>query len=192
MTTTDFSSSVTAGQRAHIVAIRRHGEIEAYQLRVGSGGPGLSRLFSVRKHGGIRKAMAAAHATAEQLGLVLGGRRGGSPEGRRTRLSPTPAAGVRFEWQSFPRSTVLYVVASWRDRGGVARCTRYSVERNGLQGALDKAIAARTSAGAPTPDRKALLQALQAERATNTAPSTSTLADPRAAMRASGAVPVSA
>lgn len=160
------------GQRAHIVTIRRHGEIEAYQLRVGAGGVGQSKLFSVKKHGGLRKAQAAARAAAKALGLKLGGRRGGSVMGRRNRRSPTPAAGVRFEWASFAQSTVLYVVASWRDQNGTYRCTRYSVERNGLQGALDKAIAARTSAGAPLPDRKALLKALQAERAAMQKPST--------------------
>lgn len=152
-------------QPAHIVVIRREGVIGAYQLRIGSGGPGLSRLFSVGKHGGQRKALAAARAAAHAAGLTLGGRRGGSPEGRRTARSPTPAAGVRFEWHAFAQSTVLYVVASWRDKKGQSRCTRYSVERNGLQGALDKAIAARTSAGAPVPDRKALLRALRNERA---------------------------
>jgi hypothetical protein len=113
----------------------------------------------------MRKALAAARAAAKELGVVLSGRRGGSVAGRRTRLSPTPAAGVRFEWHTFAQSTVLYVVASWRDRKGVSRCTRYSVERHGLQGALDKAIAARISAGAPLPDRRALLRALRTERA---------------------------
>ncbi len=151
--------------RGHVVAIRRDGQVEAYQLRVGSGGVGQSRLFSCSKHGGMRKALIAARATAREMGVMLNGQRGGSAAGRRTRLSPTPAAGVRFEWHSFAQSTVLYVVASWRDRKGVSRCTRYSVERHGLQGALDKAIAARISAGAPLPDRRALLRALRTERA---------------------------
>ncbi len=155
----------TSPQRGHIVAIRRNDQIEAYQLRIGTGGAGQTRLFSCGKHGGMRKALAAARAAAKEIGLMLGGPRGGSVSGRRTRLSPTPSAGVRFEWHTFAQSTVLYVVASWRDRKGVSRCTRYSVERHGLQGALDKAIAARISAGAPLPDRRALLRALRAERA---------------------------
>lgn len=162
----DTTPNLAAPQRGHIVAIRRAGEIEAYQLRIGAGGAGQSRLFSSGKHGGQRKALAAARAAAKEIGLVLGGPRGGSSSGRRTRLSPTPAAGVRFEWHTFSQSTVLYVVASWRDRKGVSRSTRYSVERHGLQGALDKAIAARVSAGAPPPDRRALLRALRTERAT--------------------------
>lgn len=155
----------TSPQRGHIVAIRRNDQIEAYQLRIGTGGAGQTRLFSCGKHGGMRKALAAARAAAKEIGLMLGGPRGGSVSGRRTRLSPTPSAGVRFEWHTFAQSTVLYVVASWRDRKGVSRCTRYSVERHGLQGALDKAIAARISGGAPLPDRRALLRALRAERA---------------------------
>lgn len=166
MTADNSGATPTAPQRGHIVAIRRKGQVEAYQLRIGSGGPGQSRFFSCGKHGGMRKAMAAARAAARELGLIIGSPRGGSASGRRTRLSPTPAAGVRFEWHTFAQSTVLYVVASWRDRKGVSRCTRYSVERHGLQGALDKAIAARISAGAPLPDRRALLRALRAERAT--------------------------
>ncbi len=165
MTPDNTPANAVTPQRGHIVAIRREGQVEAYQLRIGTGGVGQSRLFSCSKHGGLRKAMAAAKATAKELGVVIGGPRGGSLTGRRTRLSPTPAAGVRFEWLSYPLSTVLYVVASWRDRHGVSRCTRYSVERHGLQGALDKAIAARISAGAPLPDRRALLRALRNERA---------------------------
>jgi hypothetical protein len=164
MTQDNTTPIAVAPQRGHIVAIRRDGQIEAYQLRIGSGGAGQSRLFSCGKHGGLRKTLAAAKAAAKEMGVVIGGPRGGSHTGRRTRLSPTPAAGVRFEWLAYAQSTVLYVVASWRDRHGVSRCTRYSVERHGLQGALDKAIAARISAGAPLPDRRALLRALRTER----------------------------
>jgi hypothetical protein len=43
-------------QRGHIVAIRRNERIEAYQLRIGTGGVGQTRLFSCGKLGGMRKA----------------------------------------------------------------------------------------------------------------------------------------
>ena len=43
----------------------------------------------------------------------------------------------------------------------LARHTSFSVERNGLEGALDLAIAKRVSCGAPQPDRDALLKALR-------------------------------
>lgn len=159
------TSNTTETRPAHIVAIRRDGALLAYQLRVGSGGAGQSKLFSVGKLGGPRKALNAARQTAEANGMTLGGKRGGSPEGRRNSRSPSPAAGLRFEWQNFAQSTVLYVVATWKNERGVSCSTRYSVDRHGLPGALDKAIEARTSCGAPQPDRKALLKALKAKHA---------------------------
>ena len=149
--------------RAHLVALRRHGRIEAWQLRVGTGGPGLSRSFAARKYGGEDKALAEARRMAEALGLELGRGRGGSPLGRRNKLSPSPSAGIRFEWQSYAISTVLSVVATWPDPHTGRPCsTRYSVERNGLAGALDKALERRRKAGAPPPDRTSLLLALEA------------------------------
>ena len=45
--------------------------------------------------------------------------------------------------------------------------TSYSVQCNGLEGALDRAIASRISCGAPLPDREDLLQRLQQEFATS-------------------------
>lgn len=149
--------------RAHLVALRRHGQIEAWQLRVGTGGPGLSRSFAARKYGGEDKALAEARRMATALGLELGRGRGGSPLGRRNKLSPSPSAGIRFEWQSYAISTVLSVVATWPDPHTGRPCsTRYSVERNGLAGALDKALERRRKAGAPPPDRTSLLLALEA------------------------------
>ena len=51
--------------------------------------------------------------------------------------------------------------AGLRNRRGRPRHTSYSCERNGLEGALDKALKARTSCGAPMPDRQALLRLLK-------------------------------
>jgi hypothetical protein len=146
---------------AHIVTIRRHGEIEGYQLRINGGGPGLSKFFAARKLGGADKALRAARRTAREMGLPKTRPRGGSQPGRLLRTSRTPAAGVRFEWTPFARRTVLYVVATWRDRQGRPCSTRFSVDRHGLEGALDLAIARRTSCGAPKPDHAALLKALR-------------------------------
>jgi hypothetical protein len=56
---------------------------------------------------------------------------------------------------------VLYVVATWRGKKGRASSTRYSVDRHGVEQALDLAIEKRTSCGAPMPDRAALLKALR-------------------------------
>lgn len=146
---------------AHIVTIRREGEVEGYQLRINGGGPGLSKFFAARKLGGAEKALRAARKTAREMGLPKTRKRGGSEPGRLLSTSRTPAAGVRFEWTSFAVSTVLYVVATWRGKNGRPSSTRYSVQRHGLEQALDMAIEARTSCGAPMPDRAALLKALK-------------------------------
>jgi hypothetical protein len=151
--------------RAHIVVIRRQGVIEGHQLRMGDGGAGRSKFFGAKKYGSPEQARRAAEREAMALGLSHAGKRGGSTAGRLLKSSSTRAAGIRFEWT--PRSTgpVLRVVATWVDARGVSRHTSYSVERNGLAGALDRALAARTSGGAPHPDREALLSKLENEYA---------------------------
>jgi len=151
----------TEATSAHIVTIRRQGEIEGYQLRINGGGPGLSKFFAARKLGGADKALRAARKTAKEMGLPKTRRRGGSEPGRLLSTSRTPAAGVRFEWTPFALNTVLYVVATWRGKNGRPSSTRYSVQRHGLEQALDMAIEKRTSCGAPAPDRAALLKALK-------------------------------
>jgi hypothetical protein len=148
-------------QTAHIVTIRREGVIEGYQLRINGGGAGLSKFFAARKLGGADKALRAARRTARDMGLPKTRKRGGSVAGRLLSTSRTPAAGIRFEWTPFSLHTVLYVVATWRNPKGRPASTRYSVDRHGMEGALDLAIGKRTSCGAPMPDRLALLKALR-------------------------------
>ena len=70
-------------------------------------------------------------------------------------------AGIRFTWVAAASGPILRVVATWQDRRGQSRRTSYSVEHNGLDGALDKAIAARISCGAPLPDRALLMHKLR-------------------------------
>lgn len=93
-------------------------------------------------------------------------RPGGSSTGRLMRRSRTRTAGIRFEWVTRTTGPVLRVVATWTDRHGQPHHTSFSVQCNGLEGALDRAIAARCSCGAPMPDREDLLQRLQQEFAT--------------------------
>lgn len=90
-------------------------------------------------------------------------RPGGSSMGRLMWRSRTRTAGIRFEWVSRTTGPVLRVVATWTDGQGHARHTSFSVQCNGLEGALDRAIACRVSCGAPMPDRADLLQRLQRE-----------------------------
>jgi hypothetical protein len=149
--------------RSHIVAIRRDGVIEGHQLRINGGGAGLSKFFAGGKYGSPEKARRAAERAAKEMGLKVGKTVGGSQLGRVVSGSTTRVAGIRFEWTPYPNGAVLSVVASWRDKQGVARNTRYSTHKHGLDGALDMAIAARTSNGAPMPDRAALLKLLRRE-----------------------------
>lgn len=93
-------------------------------------------------------------------------RPGGSTMGRLMRRSRTRTAGIRFEWAMRSCGPVLRVVATWTDRHGQPHHTSYSVQCNGLEGALDRAIASRISCGAPVPDREDLLQRLRQEFAT--------------------------
>jgi len=109
-------------------------------------------------------------------------RPGGSTAGRLMRRSRTRTAGIRFEWAMRSCGPVLRVVATWTDRLGQPHHTSYSVQCNGLEGALDRAIASRISCGAPMPDREDLLQRLRQEFAT--APH---LANAQAAVQAVGA-----
>lgn len=93
-------------------------------------------------------------------------RPGGSAMGRLMQRSRTRTAGIRFEWAMRTCGPVLRVVATWTDQLGQPHHTSYSVQCNGLEGALDRAIASRTSCGAPLPDREDLLQRLRQEFAT--------------------------
>ena len=150
-------------RHSHIVTIRRDGVIEGHQLRIDGGGPGKSRYFSSRKHGSADHALRAARQAAEALGLPparpMGARRGHRLVSRR---NSSGVAGIRFEWVSAASAPILRVVATWQDRQGQPCRASYSVEHNGLAGALDLALVARTSCGAPMPDRAALLDRLEA------------------------------
>lgn len=148
---------------AHIVVIRRGEVIEGHQLRINGGGAGLSKFFSAGRYGSPEKARRAAEREARAMGLPKARSRGGSDQGRVLRTSPTGQAGIRFVWAENILDAVLRVHASWVDKRGRPRQTSYSVDRNGLEGALDKALKARTSCGAPLPDRAALLRQLRRE-----------------------------
>lgn len=97
-------------------------------------------------------------------------RPGGSKMGRLMWRSRTRTAGIRFEWAMRTCGPVLRVVATWTDHQGQPHHTSYSVQCNGLEGALDRAIASRISCGAPMPDREDLLQRLRQEFATQPHP----------------------
>ena len=147
---------------AHIVTIRRGDVIEGHQLRIDGGGAGKSRYFSSGKHGGPEQALQAARQHARDLGLPPTLPPGGNNVvGRLSKLNTSGVAGIRFTWVAAASGPILRVVATWQDRRGKSRHTSYSVEHNGLDGALDKAIIARISCGAPLPDRALLMRRLR-------------------------------
>ena len=148
--------------RAHIVPLRKSGAVVSYQVRAGKGGPGLSRAFAVRKHGGEDDALRAARRFAKQSGWVVGEGRRVRGKGQPNKRSRTSAAGIRFEWVDYSTLSVLYVVATWTDAMGRARAARRSTAVHGLDGALDAAINLRVKSGAPKPDRPLLLSELRA------------------------------
>lgn len=150
----------------HVVAVRKHGMVIGHQLRVAGGGSGRSMYFGCARYGNPEQSRRAAERMAQEMRLPERRHRGGSSIGRLMRTSHTRAAGIRFEWTERSHGPVLRVVATWTDREGHPRHTSFSVQRNGLEGALDKAIEARCSCGAPKPDRQDLLQRLQREFAT--------------------------
>ena len=146
---------------ASIVAIVSDGLVSGYQLRVNGGGAGNTKFFATKKHGGQAKARRGAEQLVRSLGLPRSQKAGGSKQGRLLSTNATGAAGIRFVWSTGALTPTLRVIATWIDKGGKPRHTSYSVERNGLDGALDKAIKARTLAGASAGDRDALLKALR-------------------------------
>ena len=148
---------------SHIVTIRRGEFIDGHQLRINGGGAGQSRYFSSGKHGSPEQALRAAQKHARDLGLPPTLPPGGnSVVGRLSKLNTSGVAGIRFTWVAAASAPILRVEATWQDRRGQSRHTSYSVEHNGLDGALDRAIAARISCGAPQPDRALLMRKLRA------------------------------
>lgn len=126
--------------------------------------------MTIKPMDNLSMASAASAAAAERFFTKYhpdGPRRpGGSTMGRLMQRSRTRTAGIRFEWVLRTIGPVLRVVATWTDQFGQPHHTSFSVQCNGLEGALDRAIASRVSCGAPLPDRADLLQRLQQEFAT--------------------------
>jgi hypothetical protein len=158
---TSMNQASHAFSHAHIFPIRKDGQVIAHQLRVDGGGPGNTRYFSSSKFGGPDKSLRAAQKAIRELSLPATKPRGGSDVGRLLKTSRTRQPGIRFVWTRAVSGPILRVVATWTDKNGVCRHTSYSVETNGLEGALDRAIAARTSNGAPTPDKQSLMRLLR-------------------------------
>ncbi len=141
-----------------IHAVRLDGELRFYQLT----GGGRSKTFSCRRCGSPQRALVLARAQAEAWGVSIGSGITGQPEGRVRVNSPTSSAGFSLVWKDRPSGPILHVRCSRQEPGGRTQENMFSVERHGLAGALDQAIAFRVRYGAPQPDRSQLLRELQA------------------------------
>lgn len=151
---------------AHIVTIRAKGgaRVVGYQVRVDGGGPGNSAYFPAVAYSSAPAALAAALAATRALGLPDLATQPGARHRLRSQANNTGYAGIRFVWRPTKGGPeTLCVFASWIEPTGSKKTTSYSVERWGLDGALDRAIARRTASGAAAPDRAALLRALRTE-----------------------------
>jgi hypothetical protein len=125
-----------------IRSIRKNGEIVAYQAVVGVGGKGQTRSYAVSAYANLEVARRAAERGAAKLGRETGAKKRGG-------IRPVPSAwntsgivGIRARYEGSPENPTLRIAASWR-RAGKNVAVGYSVEKNGLKGALAKAMAAR-------------------------------------------------
>lgn len=123
-----------------------HGSTQGYQVRVGPRHAVLTKFFAMRKHGGRRKALAAAREAEAELARHTAPARARSGARRETNANNTSGlVGVRPRYLVFSDVPYLYFVVSWSE-GGRARSTGYSAERHGLLGALALAMKRREQA----------------------------------------------
>ena len=123
-----------------------HGSTHGYQVRVGPRHAALTKFFAVRKHGGPRRALAAARAAEAELAKQTEAAIGRTGARRRAPANNTSGlVGVRPRYVMFSDAPYLYFVASW-SVNGKPRCTSYSAEKHGLLGALELAMKRRERA----------------------------------------------
>lgn len=122
------------------------GSTLGYQVRVGPRHAVLTKFFAVRKHGGRRKALAAAREAEMRLA-----KQAEAPAAKTgARIAPhanntSGLVGVRPRLLLFSEVPYLYFVASW-SVGGRARSTSFSAEKHGVLGALELAMKRRERA----------------------------------------------
>jgi hypothetical protein len=137
----------------HICYIAAHGG--GYQIRTGRAGPGQTRFFAVRKHGGHLNALQAAARCALELHNRHPPRLNVN---NRSRMR-----GVRVEWRVSKQTGNVYpyLAGRWRESRGKWRCFAYSIERHGLEGAVRRALALPCPATLPTPSVRQALRLLR-------------------------------
>jgi len=123
-----------------------HGSTQGFQVRVGPRHAALTKFFAVRKHGGPRRALAAARAAEAELVRRSAAMSGKTGARRQVPTNNTSGlVGVRPRYVVFSDVPYLYFVASW-SVNGKPRCTSFSAEKHGLLGALELAMKRRERA----------------------------------------------
>jgi hypothetical protein len=142
----------------HIQYIPGPGE-GGYQVRARSAGPGQTRFFAVRKYGGHR----AALREAEECALELAKQHPPvSRVGKLVANNRSTVSGVRIEWRVYGSGHPYpYVVGHWIDTNGRHRAFAYSIDRNGLTRAVQRALERRKGGGAPVPSVQTAVRRLR-------------------------------
>lgn len=118
--------------------IKRDGRIVGFQAVAGAGrGPGTTRYFSVRAHGGEALACAAAAQASAEMAASWPARVYRAA-GRNTDGIP----GLRLQWRDTANGPVIYAVASW-EASGRAMQRQASTQRHGMLGAVERVMRCR-------------------------------------------------
>lgn len=123
-----------------------HGSTNGFQVRVGPRRASLTKFFAVRKHGGVRKALAAARAAEAELrkiALPVAKREGARQVAQVNNTSGL--VGVRPRYTLFSETPRLSFVVSWSKRGK-AYSTSFSTDKHGMLEALTLAMRKREKA----------------------------------------------
>lgn len=129
-----------------VKAGRASGEIVGHRLVLLPKSSRESYTFDAEEHGGARQSRLAALGKARSLGakVIRPGARIRAKE-----ISATGIAGIQLYWWG----EKLVVMCKWIDGKNPKGTTRwFSLEKHGLEGAVQKAIAEKVSRGAPMPD----------------------------------------
>lgn len=122
------------------------GSTEGYQVRVGPRHATQTKFFAVRKHGGVRKAL--AQAKVAEAAMQLHALPTVSRSGPRTQCpsnNTSGVVGIRPRYAVFADHPYLYFVASWHVNGQ-ASSTAFSAQKHGLLAALKMAMDRREKA----------------------------------------------
>ena len=113
-----------------------------YQVRV----KGQSRYFSIKKHGGKRATLKLAKAAEKEILDALGIKSSSERTYDKPNIRNTSGVvGIHIQWRTYHGGDNVYpyISGSWKDKEGKQRMFGFSIERNGLKGAIALAFAKR-------------------------------------------------